>query len=123
MAIEPKNGNWDVARRVAGLSPELDGLFEALVGEDYAPGGYGAQHALDPERGEAAVGGVDEVGGVERQDHYDDDRQEGDGDLPHHVHVVGLRQAGHAEQVYDREHGHEHHGDYDAYWRQDRHAA
>src|SRR5215207_3277367 len=60
------NGQRDVTTRVAGFPSELDGLLEALVSEDYAPGGYSAQNARDPERGEAALGG--KVGGVEGHD-------------------------------------------------------
>src|SRR5215210_2590486 len=48
------DGERDVALRVLGLCPELDGLLEALVGEYYPPEGYRAQHALNPVGGEAA---------------------------------------------------------------------
>src|SRR5829696_6533701 len=51
------NGEWDVALRVVGLCSELYGLLETLVGEDYPPEGYGAQHPLNPVRGEAAGSG------------------------------------------------------------------
>src|SRR5215210_4886006 len=51
------NGEWDVALRVVGLCSELYGLLETLVGEDYPPEGYGAQHPLHPVRGEAAGSG------------------------------------------------------------------
>src|SRR3712207_1496629 len=115
----PDDGERDVASRVTGLPSELDDLLEAQVGEDYAPGGYSAQDALDPERGEAP--GRGEVGGVEGQDHQGEYGEEGDGDLPHRDRVVGLRQAGHAKEVYDRKQGHQHHGHDDARPRQDRH--